>query len=238
MLEGNIGVGKSTLAARMARQPGIVAVRESIGPAFLAAFYSDPDRYGFALQMTQHAARLGTLRHALVAPAPVATVLDRSILGDYAFALWNAACGHLSPLEWRLYTEQAGATVAAALEQSVGASAASVHILFLHDTAAACFARQAARDGGAGIEYAYMVGLEAAHLVVLACVPPRYALTEYQWDEYAAATRLVVPATATAVRWTLVDRARAAVAASVFKRQVREFMTMFLAASLAAARAP
>jgi len=243
MLEGNIGAGKSTLAAALAaREPGIRAVCESIGSRFLAAFYEQPARYGFALQMTQHAARLGALRLALAATTTTTTttILDRSILGDYAFALWNAACGHLTPLEWRLYQEQAGATIAAALAQCITAPS-MVRIVFLSDAVSACFERQAARDGGAGIDRAYMTGLDAAHLVVLAAVPSMYSLRELVWGEYRAAPSLAdvlvergggggVGAAAP----MLIVRARAAIGALVCARAVREFMTTFLDTSLAA----
>jgi len=184
MFEGNIAAGKSTLVSRLAADEPerYVCAPEAIGASFLAAFYKQPQRYGFALQMTQQAHRAALLDAALASTSPTRTMLlDRSILGDYAFALWNAAIGNLDAEQWALYQEQAGSSIAACLQRC---PPDEVSIVFLYDTASECQARQAERDSTA-VDAAYMLGLESAHFVVLACVPTTYKLIELQWSEYA-----------------------------------------------------
>jgi deoxyadenosine/deoxycytidine kinase len=182
LVEGNIGAGKTTFVrALSAENSSASVVVESIGKQFLTTFYRRPREYAFALQMTQHAMRSTTLS-LLYRDREQCNVFDRSVLGDYAFALWNHAIGNLTPHQWRLYREQAGSTIVDVL---ANVDCATTCVVFLADTTDACSSRQEQRDGKP-IDKSYMLGLEAAHLIVMACVPERYRLYELRWDEYSS----------------------------------------------------
>jgi deoxyadenosine/deoxycytidine kinase len=245
LVDGNIGAGKTTLVCALASaQPTHYrAAPEAIGPRFLAAFYATPVEYGFALQMTQHAQRSALLQEALAADEHV-TLLDRSILGDYAFALWNAASGNLNAEHWTLYREQAGASIADALSARL-AEPRAVRLVYLHSGADECGARQRVRDaalvGASAIPPAYMRGIEAAHALVFALVPDDYALDVLYWREYASPRGVELLAGSSsssqqrddldmrARRAALRANARATVVRLVADERAREFMLAWYA---------
>jgi hypothetical protein len=220
LVEGNIAAGKTTfLRALHANEPWATVEPEHVGADFLAAFYAAPGAYAFALQMTQLAHRRAALRHLAEA------IVDRSVLGDYAFALWNAATGNLTPEQWRLYRSEAGASVAQALASSV--APAECAILFLNDAAETCRIRQVARDG-TPIPIEYMRGIEAAHIIIMAHVPPEYTLVELRWPEYSTGQLALEPATASERRATLRARAEKCITLLDESDRTRSFLRDFL----------
>jgi len=221
LVEGNIAAGKSTFVTSFARaHPRARVEQERIGERLLDAFYRAPERYAFALQMTQQAQRAASFERAICSSSE--TILDRSVLGDYAFALWNTALGNLTRDEWHMYQEAAGETVAEVLCRAVPQD---VTILFLNDASSACSARQRVRDQQS-IDASYMSGVEAAHLLVMARVPREYKLVELYWDEYTAT---LPPARAVDERrTTLHARAAAAIAALQCSASARKFLTAML----------
>lgn len=194
LIEGNIAVGKSTLCRALAAAcPGIVAVQEHVGDMFMQRFYEAPDEYGFALQMTLHAERVKLLLLArlaatqtTLAPATRAVLLDRSLLGDWAFAAWNTATGTLTPPQWALYLDRAGATPLAAMHRA-GITPATATVVFLHDDAPACRGRVLQRDGvdSGGATDEYLAGLDAAHLLVMAAIANDWPVVQMPWAAYS-----------------------------------------------------
>jgi len=173
LVEGNIGAGKSTLCKQFARTHNVVC--ESVGDKFVQAFNGNRARFAFALQMTQLTKRQYALELALARDA--VTILDRSLVGDFAFALWNTVSSNMADDEWALYCEQAGTV------PKLPASSRLI-IVFLHDDVESCAFRQRRRDLYE-IDTDYLAGLEAAHLVCLACLPASIAVVELCWQEYA-----------------------------------------------------
>lgn len=118
-LEGLIGIGKSTLCNKLLQiYPDEIDVyREETNEKFLQLFYSDPKRYGFALQwgmlksriyqlrLAQHDTRHGRWPHRDL------LFWDRSMIGDYTFALWNHLLGGISPQEMEAYESEFGGSV-------------------------------------------------------------------------------------------------------------------------------
>jgi len=195
LLEGNIGAGKSTLCRvldQYRRSHEMRTVMEQVGDAFTRLFYTDPARYGFAMQLALHGQRVAALRDAVVSSVgDVTTVLDRSVLGDWAFALWNAALGNMNSDEWAVYLERAGDTPGAALLQTNGATGVAA-VLFLSDDPASCHVRVHRRGGvdADAVTLEYLQGLEAAHLLVLNSIQPyRIPVIELHWAEYASTAR-------------------------------------------------
>lgn len=112
IVEGGIGVGKSTLTQDMKRSPeryfgegAVVSLaQESIHPDFLSMFLNDKRRMAFPFQLCVARDRLETMREAIRrASRGDVVVLDRGLAGDIAFAMANAEMGSISNEEMSLY---------------------------------------------------------------------------------------------------------------------------------------
>lgn len=115
-LEGLIGIGKSTLCHSLKQEfPDEVDVyREESNEKMLQLFYTDPSKYGFCLQwgmlksriyqlkLAQHDKRYGRYPHRDM------YFWDRSMVGDYIFALWNHLQGSISKAEMETYESEFG----------------------------------------------------------------------------------------------------------------------------------
>lgn len=67
VIEGNIGAGKTTLAARIAEQFNAQLILEHFADnPFLPKFYSDPEKYSFPLELSFLASRYKQLKEELV----------------------------------------------------------------------------------------------------------------------------------------------------------------------------
>eukprot|EP01114_Cavostelium_apophysatum_P024220 TRINITY_DN941_c0_g1_i2.p1 TRINITY_DN941_c0_g1~~TRINITY_DN941_c0_g1_i2.p1 ORF type:complete len:455 (+),score=146.94 TRINITY_DN941_c0_g1_i2:428-1792(+) len=109
-LEGQIGAGKSTLCNKLERSmpDECAAYKEQTNEHFLKLFYSDPKKYGFAFQWGMLKSRIYQLQlaqhHAKNPENPPKQFYfwDRSMLGDYMFALWNHLLGGISKEEMKV----------------------------------------------------------------------------------------------------------------------------------------
>lgn len=119
ILEGLPGCGKTTFkrSARdylASRGWTVHEMEEEIDGAFLDAFIADQPRYAFAFQISFGAQRRYAWLRALdiVAADPSAVVLiDRSRIGDLAFALMHEEAGNIGAAEMRYYCGVAGVGV-------------------------------------------------------------------------------------------------------------------------------
>jgi len=117
--EGNIGAGKSTICSKLkAIEPTRCSVyKEQGNEHFLKLFYSDPPKYGFAYQWGM----LKTRRYQLSlaqqdikfgrVPPKQYYFWDRSMVGDYIFALWNHLLGGISKQEMDVYENEFGGSI-------------------------------------------------------------------------------------------------------------------------------
>ena len=79
-IEGNIGVGKTTLTQRLARDFEAKLLLERFEDnAFLPSFYKDPQRYAFPLEMSFLADRFQQLQEEL----PQKSLFDQRVFSDY-----------------------------------------------------------------------------------------------------------------------------------------------------------
>lgn len=120
VIEGNIGVGKSTFAGELstarseATRRSCEAFPEPVDkPAFrtlLGRYYADPARWGFAFQMyaLKERFRQHTLAAELVANG-IDVIQDRSIYADGCFGHLVHADGNMTQEEWDIYAETFGA---------------------------------------------------------------------------------------------------------------------------------
>jgi len=118
-LEGNIGVGKSTLSAKFKTifSQRCAVYKEKGNEKFLQLFYGDPKTYGFAFQwgmlktrqyqlsLAQHDKKYGRL------PQRQFYFWDRSMIGDYIFALLNHMLGSISEQEMAVYEDEFGGSI-------------------------------------------------------------------------------------------------------------------------------
>lgn len=165
LVEGSIAAGKTTFVARLGDADGVYVHTENVDAAFLAAFYAE-NSHAFALQTLMAGVRTTTLR--LTADVPGVHLLDRSVVGDYAFALTNSALGAMSPTEWRLYTHFVGGTTPAALMSRY--STETTRVLYVRVPASTMHERQRARDGADSIASAYLDAVHAVHELVMAAL--------------------------------------------------------------------
>lgn len=102
---GNIGVGKSALTERLARELGWEPFFEAVDDnPYLADFYTDMARWGFHSQIFFLGRRLR--HHVMLLRRPNSVIQDRTIYEDaeiFARNLYER--GDLSERDWRVYRE-------------------------------------------------------------------------------------------------------------------------------------
>ena len=101
-IEGNIGVGKTSLATKIAQDYNAHLILEQFEEnSFLPKFYKEPEKYAFPLEMSFLAARYQQLKDQLLSMDlfKAFTISDYFIVKSLIFARKN-----LSPDEFKLYT--------------------------------------------------------------------------------------------------------------------------------------
>lgn len=109
IIEGNIGAGKSTLAAALAQKIGAelqLEPAEGKNP-YLPLYYKDPARYSFVMQVFLLHQRLRAHKEAqalCLSPAAKNVVADRSYWGDLCFANIQKRLGYFTDDDYKTYT--------------------------------------------------------------------------------------------------------------------------------------
>lgn len=114
ILEGNIGVGKSTFLRLLSQHcPEITVIQEpkdnwaslEHGQSLLGNFYKDPRRWAYTLETLAMATRVKDHVH-LQQSSDFNRIMERSVYsGHYCFAYNDFASGYLNPLEWEVYCQ-------------------------------------------------------------------------------------------------------------------------------------
>lgn len=108
IVEGNIGVGKSTLACQLAKQLNYrVFVEPTTKNPYLAKFYRDPKKYALKLQLWIFRQRFKTYVDATehVLKCGQGVLLDRSVFSDSVFAEANYQQGAISQAGYDHYKQ-------------------------------------------------------------------------------------------------------------------------------------
>lgn len=112
IVEGLIGVGKTTLGSILhdLLSEGDRKVRffpEYVNGPLLNQYIGDMKKYAYGFQLVMMSRRLETYKDALsfCARTGGVAIVDRSILGDTAFARMQHECGNISSSEWTIYNE-------------------------------------------------------------------------------------------------------------------------------------
>jgi len=83
VIEGNIGAGKTSLAARLASDTGSRLILEQFSDnPFLAKFYEDPDRYAFQLELSFLSERYQQIKSEMGHP----DLFGQPVISDYYLA--------------------------------------------------------------------------------------------------------------------------------------------------------
>ena len=176
MVEGNIGSGKSTFVSKF--DPIVTVKMENISEIMQLAFYTDPEVYGPIVQFHMLPKRMMQAQSMYYRGN---AVLDRSVIGDYAFALWNTAIGNLDATMWSMYRREAGETPSHAIAK-IGTAPV---ICYLHETPVQCQHNVQTRNGpDRAISLGYLQGIAAAHLICLASLPVSTRIIVLHRDEH------------------------------------------------------
>ncbi len=107
-IEGIIGAGKTTLCTEAQEKCNLRIVAEPVEDnPYLERYYSNPVRYGLPMQMWLATRRfhLQSIAAAELTDGSNGTIVDRSILGDRAFAMALRSQGLIDPEFWPVYDE-------------------------------------------------------------------------------------------------------------------------------------
>jgi deoxyguanosine kinase len=100
-VEGNIGVGKTTLSTKLAETYNAKLILESFAEnAFLPKFYAEPDKYAFPLEMSFLSERFIQLKNLL----NTRDIFQENTISDYLFIKCKLfAKVNLAPDEYNLF---------------------------------------------------------------------------------------------------------------------------------------
>ncbi len=114
LIEGNIGVGKSTLCSLLqTRRPLYQTITEPLkqwhneeeGPSLLERFYQDPHRWSYTIETLTMINRIKEY-YAHTKDKNTITIFERSLYSGYhCFAQNGKNKGFLNSIEWNIYTE-------------------------------------------------------------------------------------------------------------------------------------
>lgn len=191
-LEGNIGVGKSTLADALQQYaPHLVQVyNEPTNEKFLQLFYKDGKKYAFVFQMTMVQKRIyqsALARRDKIPDGKHMFIWDRSMIGDYVFAIWNYLLGSISIDEMEVYETEFGSHFSK-IQDSSHTKNVSIFV-FLDDEPVQCKKRvEELRKNPSedGIPLDYYTGIDDVHFFVCMklCASENAKVTILNWGSY------------------------------------------------------
>lgn len=207
-VEGNIASGKSELGKKLKTEfnTAIEYAMEPVNRAFLALFYGNPAKYGFAFQVRMQMVRQNQLNHAKMHnayPSPEQMFYwDRSMLGDHMFAALNHLLGSIDSTEMKSYEHDSGSSLACMRELPY---LKDIHLFtFLNSEPVDCKRRAEDVRGNkeeSGIPLSYYEGIDDMHFYsIVQLIEQNLArVLILHWGEYHS-TDQVLPRIEAAVR--------------------------------------
>lgn len=166
LLEGNIGVGKSTFLQLIQQQLPLVNVifepvdqwhKHGNGQSLLAQFYSNPTRWAYTMETFAMMCRVRDYAKEQKIFADV-RIMERSVFsGHYCFAKNDYLNGFMNDLEWELYQEWASFL----MQNKCPAPAGFIYLQAEPTTVAARIAKR--RRSGETISLDYLEQLHNRH---------------------------------------------------------------------------
>lgn len=106
-VEGLVGSGKSTYTREVGKRLNYRVFKEPVDKDHLTRFYTDPKGFAYHLQMHLLHRRIGIQMlaacEALYSDCYAGALVDRSVMGDAAFASMHHESGNISDLDWQTY---------------------------------------------------------------------------------------------------------------------------------------
>ena len=106
VIEGLIGVGKSTLSLKLGEKLNYLVLQEPVEDnPYLSKFYEDPKRYALEMQFWLMSRRFAMHKQAIehIWQTGQGVVMDRSIYGDAVFAEKNFLDGNIDKIGYENY---------------------------------------------------------------------------------------------------------------------------------------
>lgn len=179
-IEGNIGVGKSTLTEALANKTGAVAMFEPVEDnPYLERFYSNPKRYALEMQFWLMSRRFEMHEKAIrhIWRTGQSVIMDRSIYGDWVFARRNHLNGNIDMAGYESYLHHRHAMDRYLLTPHI--------MLWLNAHPQTCQDRIRSRGRGCEtvIPIDYLQGLHALHVELMNEMRERGArVVSLEWD--------------------------------------------------------
>lgn len=164
IIEGLIGVGKSTMSQLLAEElDGTLYPEPVVGNPYLEDYYRDPSRYALEMQFwlltARYNAHLAAQYH--VRHGAGTTIMDRSMYGDVAFAEVQHKLGYMDDRAMNSYLDTYQAMCAHALFPDV-----CVHLEVTPENAKRRIdGRSRACENGIEIKYLELLGKAIEHVV-------------------------------------------------------------------------
>ena len=189
VVEGNVGVGKSTFCTQLTEQRSgegkahVQLFPEPVDkPAFrtlLGLYYEDPARWGFTFQMYALKERFKqhTLAAELVANG-IDAVQDRSIYADGCFGRLVSLAGNMTKEEWDIYAESFGMLKRFLRYPDV--------MVYLRASPETCHERTKARgrEEESGVPLDYLKELHNEHEELVEAMSRFTRVVVFDWDEF------------------------------------------------------
>jgi len=202
IVEGLIGSGKTTLTRELSQELGENTLtlfepdEKDNGNPYLGDYYADPARWAFVLQVHQLQARfrMHSLAQWHVLQGKGHAVLDRSYMGDTAFAQLQLENGLMSEREYTTYS-----SIYQAMTASVMLPRVCVRVLASPETCSQRVSRRMQVETGrsceSGISLEYLRGLDRAiDHVVNTLRAQGVTILEVPWDLDKASPEERLPA--------------------------------------------
>lgn len=167
IVEGNIGVGKSTFLRALATINSQISVvpepkddwtKPVQGESLLDNFYHNPSRWAYTMETLALMRRSSDYVSQPATDAQTIRILERSMYsGHYCFAKNGHDAGYFSPLEWHLYNEWVNFLFARCTKPS--------GFIYLRAAPEICFGRIQKRNRPAetALTYEYVTQIHAYH---------------------------------------------------------------------------
>jgi deoxyguanosine kinase len=197
-IEGNIGAGKTTLARNLSKAVDGLCIEELFVPAWLDAFYNNPEGMTLAFQ-TKMAALVGPARAvSMINSADFASteyaITDRGLFGNLVFAATALRSKYMSNAQFKLHL--------GFMEFIKSDSMLPDVVIYLRAPPEACLARiqQRGRTEEKSVELSYLQTLHEVHETYLGAwkaglldnvLGPAPRIIELDWAEFGDVAALV-----------------------------------------------